>query len=163
LVNDSIHFKSVVVIGEDGTNLGVLSTKEALGVAKEQGLDLVVVAPNSDPPVCKITDYDKRRFSMKRKKSQKKQVRVQLKEIKMRPVIDKGDYNIKCAKIRSFIEAGHRVKIVVRFRGREVVHQEIGDALVERLLTDLCDCVQVEQIPKMEGKQIVFIVVPKRK
>ncbi len=163
LVNEDINFPKVTVIKEDGTNLGVYDTAKAIEIAHSSDLDLVVVAPDANPPVCRIMDFDKRRFSQKRKKTQKKQSRVQLKEIKMRPVIDVGDYKIKCQKVRSFIEAGHRVKIVVRFRGREVTHQEIGDALVERFLTDLQDCIQVEQIPKMEGKQIVFIIVPKKK
>ena len=88
---------------------------------------------------------------------------MQLKEIKMRPVIDKGDYQIKCGKIKEFLQAGHRVKIIIRFRGREVVHHELGDALVERLLRDLAELVQVEQVPKMEGKQIIFVIVPKKK
>lgn len=163
MVNDDIPYPAVVVIKEDGTNLGTFETSKAIEIAHAADLDLVVVAPEAKPPVCRIMDYDKRRFSQKRKKTQKKQSRVQLKEIKMRPVIDVGDYKIKCQKVRSFIEAGHRVKIVVRFRGREVTHQEIGDALVERFLTDLQDCIQVEQVPKMEGKQIVFIIVPKKK
>ncbi len=163
LVNEDIHFPAVVLIKEDGTNLGTLSTDKALEIARGSDLDLVVVAPDAKPPVCRVMDYDKRRFTVKRKKTQKKQSRVQLKEIKMRPVIDVGDYKIKCQKVRSFIDQGHRVKIVVRFRGREVTHQEIGDALVERFLTDLEDCIQVEQIPKLEGKQIVFIVVPKKR
>ena len=109
-------------------------------------------------------DYGKKKFDQKRKKqAQKKSNKTQVKEIKMRPVIDIGDYQIKSKKIREFIEAGHRVKIVIRFRGREVTHQEIGEALVERLLRDLTDCIQIEQIPKMEGKQILFVVVPKKK
>lgn len=152
-----------MVITENGENKGELDRAQAIELAQSQGLDLVVVSPDSKPPVCRIMDYGKKKFDQKRKKSQKKQSRVQLKEIKMRPVIDKGDYQIKCGKIKEFLQAGHRVKIIIRFRGREVVHHELGDALVERLLRDLAELVQVEQVPKMEGKQIIFVIVPKKK
>ena len=153
-----------MVIDDKGNNLGLLETKQAIHLANDSGLDLVVVSPNSSPLVCRFMDYGKKKFDQKRKKqAQKKLNKTQVKEIKMRPVIDIGDYQIKCKKIREFIEAGHRVKIVIRFRGREVTHQEIGEALVERLLRDLTDCIQIEQIPKMEGKQILFVVVPKKK
>ena len=108
-------------------------------------------------------DYSKKRYDQKRKRQQSKQTKTQLKEIKMRPVIDVGDYNIKLKKMTEFLEAGHRVKILIRFRGREVIHQDLGDDLVERLLRDLSDYIQVEQMPKLEGKQIIFTVVPKKK
>ena len=153
-----------MVIDDKGNNLGLLETKQAIHLASQANLDLVVVSPNSNPLVCRFMDYGKKKFDQKRQKqAQRKLNKTQVKEIKMRPVIDIGDYNIKCKKIREFIEAGHRVKIMIRFRGREITHQEIGENLVERLLKDLADCVQIEQIPKLEGKQILFVVVPKKK
>lgn len=163
-MNESIKTSPVIVIDQDGANLGTIETHQAIQRAQQSGLDLVVVSPNASPPVCRIMDYGKKKFDLRRKKqSQKKQSRTQVKEIKMRPVIDVGDYNIKCKKIKGFIEAGHRVKVMIRFRGREVTHQEIGEDLVERLLRDLAEHIQVEQVPKLEGKQILFVIVPKRK
>ena len=163
-MNEAIRAPQVIVIDDKGNNLGLIDTKQAIKNAQEQGLDLVVVSPNSSPYVCKYLDYGKRKFDQKRKKqAQKKLNKTQVKEIKMRPVIDVGDYKIKCKKIKEFIEAGHRVKIMIRFRGREVTHQEIGEELVERLLRDLSDCIQIEQVPKLEGKQILFVIVPKKK
>ena len=140
-----------------------MSTQAAIELAQSQSMDLVVVGREEINPVCRIMDYSKKRYDQKRKRQQSKQTKTQLKEIKMRPVIDIGDYNIKLKKMIDFLEAGHRVKILIRFRGREVIHQDLGDDLVERLLTDLSSYIQVEQVPKLEGKQIIFTVVPKKK
>ena len=140
-----------------------MATASAIDLAQSQSLDLVVVGRQDVNPVCRIMDYSKKRYDQKRKRQQNKQTKTQLKEIKMRPVIDIGDYNIKLKKMTEFLEAGHRVKILIRFRGREVIHQDLGDDLVERLLRDLSDYIQVEQMPKLEGKQIIFTVVPKKK
>ena len=140
-----------------------MATAAAINLAQSQSLDLVVVGRQEVNPVCRIMDYSKKRYDKKRKRQQSKQTKTQLKEIKMRPVIDIGDYNIKLKKMTEFLEAGHRVKILIRFRGREVIHQDLGDDLVERLLRDLSDYIQVEQMPKLEGKQIIFTVVPKKK
>ena len=140
-----------------------MATASAIDLAQSQSLDLVVVGRQDVNPVCRIMDYSKKRYDQKRKRQQSKQTKTQLKEIKMRPVIDIGDYNIKLKKMTEFLEAGHRVKILIRFRGREVIHQDLGDDLVERLLRDLSDYIQVEQMPKLEGKQIIFTVVPKKK
>ncbi len=140
-----------------------MSTHAAIELAQSQSMDLVVVGREEINPVCRIMDYSKKRYDQKRKRQQSKQTKTQLKEIKMRPVIDIGDYNIKLKKMIDFLEAGHRVKILIRFRGREVIHQDLGDDLVERLLTDLSSYIQVEQVPKLEGKQIIFTVVPKKK
>jgi translation initiation factor IF-3 len=140
-----------------------MSTPAAIELAQSQSMDLVVVGREEVNPVCRIMDYSKKRYDQKRKRQQSKQTKTQLKEIKMRPVIDIGDYNIKLKKMIDFLEAGHRVKILIRFRGREVIHQDLGDDLVERLLTDLSSYIQVEQVPKLEGKQIIFTVVPKKK
>ena len=141
----------------------MMATASAIDLAQSQSLDLVVVGRQDVNPVCRIMDYSKKRYDQKRKRQQNKQTKTQLKEIKMRPVIDIGDYNIKLKKMTEFLEAGHRVKILIRFRGREVIHQDLGDDLVERLLRDLSDYIQVEQMPKLEGKQIIFTVVPKKK
>ena len=154
---------SVTVIDQDGKNLGVMSKEAAIDLAKSVQLDLVVVGKQEVNPVCRILDYSKKRYDQRRKKQQNKHVKVQLKEIKMRPVIDVGDYNIKKKKMIQFLEAGHRVKILIRFRGREVMHQQLGEDLVERLLKDLSEYIQVEQVPKLEGKQIIFVIVPKKK
>lgn len=154
---------SVTVIDQDGKNLGVMSKKAAIDLAKSVQLDLVMVGKQEENPVCRILDYSKKRYDQRRKKQQGKHVKVQLKEIKMRPVIDVGDYNIKKKKMIQFLEAGHRVKILIRFRGREVMHQQLGEDLVERLLKDLSEYIQVEQVPKLEGKQIIFVIVPKKK
>jgi|TARA_A200000113_G_scaffold218359_1_gene225799 translation initiation factor IF-3 len=140
-----------------------MATASAIDLAQSQSLDLVIVGRQDVNPVCRIMDYSKKRYDQKRKRQQSKQTKTQLKEIKMRPVIDIGDYNIKLKKMTEFLEAGHRVKILIRFRGREVIHQDLGDDLVERLLRDLSDYIQVEQMPKLEGKQIIFTVVPKKK
>ena len=153
----------MTVIGQDGKKLGVMSREAALDLARQEQLDLVMVGRQEQNPVCRIMDYSKKRYEQKRKRQQGKQVKVQLKEIKMRPVIDVGDYNIKKKKMIQFLEAGHRVKILIRFRGRELMHQELGEDLVERLLKDLSDYIQVEQVPKLEGKQIIFVIVPKKK
>ena len=138
-----------------------MSTHAAIELAQSHSMDLVVVGRQEVNPVCRIMDYSKKRYDQKRKRQQSKQTKTQLKEIKMRPVIDIGDYKIKLKKMMDFLEAGHRVKILIRFRGREVIHQDLGDDLVERLLTDLSSYIQVEQVPKLEGKQIIFTVVPK--
>ena len=140
-----------------------MATASAIDLAQSQSLDLVIVGRQDVNPVCRIMDYSKKRYDQKRKRQQSKQTKTQLKEIKIRPVIDIGDYNIKLKKMTEFLEAGHRVKILIRFRGREVIHQDLGDDLVERLLRDLSDYIQVEQMPKLEGKQIIFTVVPKKK
>lgn len=153
----------MTVIDKDGNNLGVMTRNAAIDLAQSDQMDLVLVGRQEVNPVCRIMDYSKKRYDQKRKRQQSKQTKTQLKEIKMRPVIDVGDYNIKLKKMIQFLEAGHRVKILIRFRGREVIHQDLGDDLVERLLRDLSEYIQVEQVPKLEGKQIIFIVVPKKK
>ena len=163
MINEAISSSSVTVIDQGGKNLGVMSKEAAIDIAKAVQLDLVMVGKQEQNPVCRILDYSKKRYDQKRKKQQGKQVKVQLKEIKMRPVIDVGDYNIKKKKMIQFLEAGHRVKILIRFRGREVMHQQLGEDLVERLLKDLSEYIQVEQVPKLEGKQIIFVIVPKKK
>ena len=153
------------VIGADGEMLGVLSRDEALGLAEEAGLDLVEIQPNADPPVCKIMDFGKFRFEQQKKASEakKKQKQVEIKEVKCRPVTDSGDYQIKMRNMRRFLAEGDRIKVVVRFRGREMAHTELGMAMTQRIEADLKDDAVVEQRPKMEGRQMIMMIAPKKK
>ena len=155
----------VRVIGSDGEMIGVLSRDEALRMAEDEGLDLVEIQPNADPPVCKIMDFGKFRFEQQKKASEakKKQKQVEIKELKFRPVTDDGDYQIKLRNMRRFIAEGDRVKVVVRFRGREMSHTELGLAMTQRIEEDLKDEVIIEQRPKMEGRQMIMMVAPKKK
>ncbi len=134
-------------------------------MAQEAGLDLVEIAPNSDPPVCKIMDYGRFKFEQSKKAQQarKKQKQVQVKEVKFRPGTDVGDYQVKLRNLRRFLEEGDRVKVTLRFRGREMAHQELGLQLLERVRDDLADLGTVEQFPKLEGRQMVMILSPKKK
>ena len=152
----------MLVITESGEKLGVIPRAQALAKAAEAKKDLYMVS-DGEIPVCKIMDYSKWRFENKKKKQNKKQSKTALKEIKFRPVIDEGDFKIKMKKIREFIADGHRVKIMIRFRGREIVHQSIGEQLVERILTALDGVVNVEQVPKLDGRQIVFSLVSSKR
>lgn len=152
----------MLVVTDTGEKLGVVSRVVALAKAQELKKDLVVVSPG-DVPVCKILDYSKWRFENKKKKQNKKQAKTTVKEIKFRPVIDEGDFKIKIKKIQEFVQEGCRVKIVIRFRGREIVHQNIGETLVEKILTALEGDVNVDQVPKLDGRQIVFTLVPTKR
>ena len=138
---------------------------EAQTIAEEANLDLVEISPNAEPPVCRIMDYGKFRFEENKKlqTARKKQKQIQVKEIKFRPGTDIGDYNIKLRKLVSFLEEGDRVKVTLRFRGREMAHQELGMELLQRVKTDLDECGTVEQEPKMEGRQMVMVLAPKRR
>jgi len=134
-------------------------------MAQEAGLDLVEIAPNSDPPVCKIMDYGRFKFEQSKKAQQakKKQKQIQVKEVKFRPGTDVGDYQVKLRNLRRFLEEGDRVKVTLRFRGREMAHQELGLQLLERVRDDLADLGTVEQFPRLEGRQMVMIISPKKK
>jgi len=138
---------------------------EAQTIAEEANLDLVEISPNAEPPVCRIMDYGKFRFEENKKlqTARKKQKQIQVKEIKFRPGTDIGDYNIKLRKLVSFLEEGDRVKVTLRFRGREMAHQELGMELLQRVRTDLDEYGAVEQEPKMEGRQMVMVLAPKRR
>ncbi|MEJ5208395.1 MAG: translation initiation factor IF-3 [Lysobacteraceae bacterium] len=163
--NGDIRVLQMRVIGADGEMLGVLSRDEALGLAEEAGLDLVEIQPNADPPVCKIMDFGKFRFEQQKKASEakKKQKQVEIKEVKFRPVTDSGDYQIKMRNMRRFLAEGDRIKVVVRFRGREMAHTELGMAMTQRIEADLKDDAVVEQRPKMEGRQMIMMIAPKKK
>ena len=141
-----------------------MTSEEALAKAKELGLDLVEVSPNAEPPVCRIMDFGKFRFENSKKKqgAKKKQKRTQVKEIKFRPRTEVGDYNVKLSKLRKFLENGDKTKVTMRFRGREFVHQELGMELLRRVVVDLEEIANVEQMPGMEGRQMVMVLGPKK-
>lgn len=140
--------------------LGVVSRDEALAMADEAGLDLVIVSPNADPPVCKILDYGKLKYESQKKKNEarKKQKTIDVKEVKMRPNIDTHDYDVKMRSMRRFLEDGDKVKVTMRFRGREMAHQDLGMDVLNRVRDDLGDLAKVEQYPRLEGRQMVMVV-----
>src|SRR5690606_16484520 len=163
--NHEIRVPRVRVIGSNGEMIGILSRDEALQLAEEEGLDLVEIQPNADPPVCKIMDFGKFRFEQQKKASEarKRQKQVEIKELKFRPVTDEGDYQIKLRNIRRFIQEGDKVKINIRFRGREMSHQELGRQMAARIEADLGDDVVIESRPRLEGRQMVMLIAPKKK
>ena len=150
------------LISGTGEQLGVVSVKEALALAEEQDVDLVEISPTAKPPVCKLMDFGKYKYeqSKKRDEAKKKQKQVQ---IKFRPGTDEGDYQIKMRNIVRFLSEGDKVKVTLRFRGREMAHQQLGAQLLERVKEDLAEIGQVEQFPKMEGRQMVMMIAPKKK
>jgi translation initiation factor IF-3 len=153
------------VIGADGEMVGVLSRDEALALAEESGMDLVEIQPTADPPVCRIMDYGKFKFEAQKKANaaKKKQKIVEIKELKFRPTTDDGDYNIKLRNLRRFLEEGDKVKVNIRFKGREMAHQELGMEMARRIETDLADEVVIEQRPRLEGRQMIMMIAPKKK
>jgi translation initiation factor IF-3 len=160
--NNLITAEKVRVIDDDGENLGVLYTREAIAQAAEVGLDLVEVSPNADPPVCKFLDIGKFKYEAQKKanlarKSQKTQ---EIKEIKMRPNIDDHDYMVKMKKVAEFIEEGDKVKITLRFRGRELAHQQLGMQLLQRVQADTAETAKIEAHPRMEGRQMLMVLSP---
>lgn len=162
-VNREIDVRSIRLVGAEGEMIGVVSLREGLIMAEEAGLDLVEVSPNADPPVCKILDYGKFKYEAQKKKAEakKKQKVIEVKEIKLRPNIDDNDYDVKMRAMRKFLEEGDKVKVTLRFRGRELAHQDLGMKVLERVRDDLEDLGKIEQIPKMEGRQMVMVVSPK--
>ena len=153
------------LIGVDGEQIGVVSLVAANTLAEEAGVDLVEIAPTAQPPVCRLMDYGKFRYQESKKKHEAKlkQKQIQIKEVKFRPNTDEGDYNIKLRNLISFLEEGDKAKITLRFRGREMAHQEFGVRLLERVKGDLEEHAVVEQFPKMEGRQMVMVLSPKKK
>jgi translation initiation factor IF-3 len=154
----------VRVIGDDGEQLGIMNTRDAVRMARERGLDLVEVAPTAQPPVCRIIDYGKFQYetSKKQKEAKKKQVIITVKEVKFRPGTDDHDYNFKMKHARAWLEEGDKVKATIFFRGREITHRELGAALLARLERDLADMGEVEARPRMEGNQMFLIFAPKK-
>ncbi|HUT50035.1 MAG TPA: translation initiation factor IF-3 [Alphaproteobacteria bacterium] len=162
-VNEQITTVNVRLIDDEGENHGVVLTERAREMADEVGLDLVEVSPGADPPVCKISDYGKLKYENQKKKAEarKKQRTIEVKEIKMRPGIDDHDYDVKMRSINRFLGDGDKVKVTLRFRGREMVHQDLGMKVLERVRDDLETTAKVEQFPKMEGRQMTMVMAPR--
>lgn len=163
--NQDIRVPRVRVIGADGEMVGVLSREEALQLAEDAGLDLVEIQPNADPPVCKVMDFGKFRFEQQKKanEAKKKTKQVEIKEMKFRPVTDEGDYQIKLRNMRRFLEEGDKIKVNIRFRGREMSHQELGREMANRIEADLGEDIVIESRPRLEGRQMVMMIAPKKK
>lgn len=164
-INERIRVPRVRLIGVDGDQLGIFNTADAQRIADEQNLDLVEVAPNGDPPVCRIMDYGKYKYeeAMKAKKARKHQTTVQIKEIKFRPKIDKHDYETKKRHVVRFLEAGAKVKVTIMFRGREMMHAERGLVILDRLAEDVRELAIVESEPKLEGRNMFMLLGPVKK
>ena len=160
--NERIHALEVQVISSDGKNLGTLATKEAIEMAKHEGLDLIEISPKAKPPVCKIIDIGKYKYDLQKKanKAKKKQKIINLKEIKLRPVTEIHDYNFKIKNAQKFLTKGDKVKFTVQFRGREMQHTNLGHQLMERIINDTTNLGKVEIKPKFEGRQMIMIVQP---
>mgnify|MGYP001351980601 CR=1 FL=1 len=161
-INERIRAPEVQVISSDGKNLGTLNTRDAIQRAKEEGLDLIEISPNANPPVCKIIEIGKYRYDLQKKasKAKKKQKIINLKEIKLRPVTEIHDYNFKIKNAQKFLEKGDKVKFTVRFKGREMQHTHLGNQLMDRIINDTSALGKVEVQPKLEGKQITMIIQP---
>ncbi len=162
-MNEKIRALQVRVIGSDGSQLGILPIKQALEIAREEGLDLVEVAPNAEPPVCKVMDYGKYKYqqSKRTQEAKKKQTVIQVKEVKLRPKTDEHDVQVKLRHIRRFLAQKDKAKVTVLFRGREIAYIDRGRMVLDRILQELQDEVVVELPPKMEGRNLVMILAPK--
>jgi translation initiation factor IF-3 len=162
-INEEIRVREVQLIDQTGHNHGPVEIQIALDKAQEAGLDLVEIAPNSSPPVCKILDYGKYKYQAQKKaaEARKKQKIVEVKEIKLRPMIDDHDYDVKMRSIQRFFEEGDKVKVTLRFRGREMAHQELGYQLLNRVKDDTSKVAKVEQEPRFEGRQVVMVLAPR--
>ncbi len=162
-VNDDIRVPSVRLIDQDGEMVGVVSTRDGIQRAFSVGLDLVEISPNAEPPVCKILDYGKFKYEQQKKKNEakKKQKVIEIKEIKVRPNIDENDYQVKMRAMKSFIDEGDKVKVTLRFRGREMAHQDIGMRVLERIRAEMDPLTKVEQMPRMENRQMIMVLTPK--
>ena len=162
-VNEDIRVPQVRLIDQDGEMIGVLSARDALLRAYEVGLDLLEISPNADPPVCKITDYGKYKYEQQKKanEARKRQKVVELKEIKVRPNIDDHDYGVKMRQMKDFISEGDKVKVTLRFRGREMAHQDLGLKVLDRIRTELVETTKVESMPRLENRQMIMVLAPK--
>jgi translation initiation factor IF-3 len=164
-LNREINATEVRLLGPENEPLGVVSLQEALRLSEEQDVDLVEVVAQATPPVCRLIDYGRFKFQEQKKahEAKLKQKVVEIKELKFRPGTDDGDYNIKVRNMKRFLEEGDKVKITLRFRGREITHQELGMAMLERIKADVAEQAQVEQMPKLEGRQMIMLLAPKKK
>ncbi|MBD3610793.1 MAG: translation initiation factor IF-3 [Gammaproteobacteria bacterium] len=164
-LNNDIKVREVRVTGVDGEQLGVMPTAKALELAEEESMDLVEISPQANPPVCRIMNYGKFLFEQNKKKAaaKKKQKQMQVKEVKFRPGTEEADYQVKLRNLTRFLENGDKAKVTLRFRGREMAHQELGRQLLKRIEADLTELAAVEQFPKMEGRQMVMVLGPRKK
>lgn len=162
-VNEEIRVREVHLIDKDGGNLGNIPIADALAKAQEAGLDLVEISPNATPPVCKLLDYGKYKYQEQKKQAEarKKQKVVEVKELKFRPMIDDHDYDVKMRSMKRFFEEGDKVKVTLRFRGREMAHQELGTRLLDRVKEDIAKIAKVESEPRFEGRQMIMILAPR--
>jgi translation initiation factor IF-3 len=162
-VNDEIRVPQVRLINQAGEMIGVLGTRDALIRAYDAGLDLVEISPNAVPPVCKLLDYGKYKYEQQKKanEARKRQKIVELKEVKVRPNIDDHDYDVKMRQMKSFIDEGDKVKVTLRFRGREMAHQDLGLKVLERIRGELGETTKVEQMPRLENRQMIMVLAPK--
>ena len=162
-VNEEIRVPQVRLIDQDGEMMGVMTARDAMLRAFAVGLDLVEISPNADPPVCKILDYGKFKYEQQKKRNEakKKQKVIEIKEIKVRPNIDENDYQVKMRAMKSFIEEGDKVKVTLRFRGREMAHQDIGVRVLERIRAEMDLTTKVEQMPRLENRQMVMVLSPR--
>ncbi|WP_371929875.1 translation initiation factor IF-3 [Uliginosibacterium sp. 31-16] len=164
-INREISVPEVRLAGEDGEQLGIVPTLQALAMAEEAGVDLVEIAPQAKPPVCRLMDYGKFKYQEQKRahEAKLKQKQIQVKEVKLRPGTDENDYQIKMRNMTRFLEEGDKVKVTLRYRGREMAHQEFGIRQLERIKADLGELIVVEQFPKLEGRQLIMVVAPKKK
>jgi len=164
-VNDKIRAPEIRLIGAEGENVGVVSPDRAMDMAEAAGLDLVEISPNANPPVCKIMDYGKYKYEQQKRESEarKKQKVIEVKEVKFRPNTDTHDYDVKMRNVLKFLEKGDKVKVTLRFRGREMAHQDLGRDLLNRVAEDVKEIGKVENMPKMEGRQMIMIIGPAAK
>ena len=164
-INGEITAREIRLVGKEGEQLGIVSLREAMAAAEELDIDLVEISPTAQPPVCKLMDYGKFKYeqSKKRHEAKLKQKQVQIKEVKFRPGTDDGDYGVKLRNLVRFLSEGDKAKVTLRFRGREMAHQDIGLALLKRVDADLAEVGTVEQFPRLEGRQMVMMIAPKKK
>ncbi|MBI3145087.1 MAG: translation initiation factor IF-3 [Pseudogulbenkiania sp.] len=164
-INGEITAREIRLVGKEGEQLGIVSLREAMVMAEELDIDLVEISPTAQPPVCKLMDYGKFKYetSKKRHEAKLKQKQVQIKEVKFRPGTDDGDYGVKLRNLIRFLSDGDKAKVTLRFRGREMAHQDIGLALLKRVEADLVEVGTVEQFPRLEGRQMVMMIAPKKK
>ncbi|GBQ24361.1 translation initiation factor 3 [Acetobacter estunensis NRIC 0472] len=162
-VNEEIRIPQVRLIDQDGEMIGVLPTRDALARAYGVGLDLLEISPNAEPPVCKILDYGKYKYEQQKKRNEarKKQKVIEIKEVKVRPNIDENDYQVKMRAMKSFLDDGDKVKVTLRFRGREMAHQELGVKVLERIRQEVDELAKVEQMPRLENRQMVMVLAPR--
>ncbi|MCM0036142.1 MAG: translation initiation factor IF-3 [Burkholderiaceae bacterium] len=164
-INSEIRVPEVRLLGIEGEQLGIVKTFDAIRMAEESDIDLVEIAPNADPPVCRLMDYGKFKYQEQKRlaEARAKQKIIQVKEVKFRPATDEGDYQVKLRNLKRFLEEGDKAKVTLRFRGREMAHQELGMRVLERVRDDLTDMAVVEAMPKLEGRQMVMVLSPRKK